>query len=180
MAEEGYASVTEMVRRMRQLSVQAANDTLNDNDRSLIQKEIDKLIEEIDRQGNATQYNTKRILQGTSTGTLPTSATWSALGSPWTSIVNAISNLQEGDQQVTFTFSFMKDGVATDGGQQRQPRSVQAGDARGLRGMGAPLRIDLQHRERLQGQPPAQLRRYRRRDRRIPGEPIHLFPAASG
>jgi flagellin len=116
MAEEGYASVTEMVRRMRQLSVQAANDTLNDNDRSLIQKEIDKLIEEIDRQGNATQYNTKRILQGTSTGTLPTSATWSALGSPWTSIVNAISNLQEGDQQVTFTFSFMKDGVATDGG----------------------------------------------------------------
>ena len=39
---------------MRELSVQAANDTLSDADRNAIQEEIDQLTEEITRIGNDT------------------------------------------------------------------------------------------------------------------------------
>lgn len=52
------------LRRMRELSVQASNDTLTQQDRSYIQVEINELRDEIDRIGNTTQFNRKRILSG--------------------------------------------------------------------------------------------------------------------
>ncbi len=116
IAEESYGSANEMVQRMRRLAVQASNDTLTDDDRALLQKEVDRLIEEIDREGNTAQYNTKKMLQGSTCGTIPASATWSSLGAAWAQIQSAVTNLEDGDQSVTFTFSFMLDGVTTDAG----------------------------------------------------------------
>lgn len=57
-----------ILQRMRQLSVQAANDTNTDSDRAQIQKEVDQLSQELSRIGNTTQFNGKNLLDGSFTG----------------------------------------------------------------------------------------------------------------
>ena len=64
-AEGALNETHSILQRMRELSVQAANDTLTASDRQEIQKEIDQLITEIDRIGNTTEFNTKKLLDGT-------------------------------------------------------------------------------------------------------------------
>src|SRR6056297_607334 len=49
---------------MRKLSVQAANDTYTSTDRQEIQKEIDQLTSEIDRISATTEFNNKKLLDG--------------------------------------------------------------------------------------------------------------------
>ncbi|MEC1373246.1 flagellin [Heyndrickxia oleronia] len=62
---EGALNETHAIlQRMRELSVQAANDTLSDADRNAIQEEIDQLTEEITRIGNDTEFNTMKLLDG--------------------------------------------------------------------------------------------------------------------
>lgn len=57
--------VTSILQRMRELSVQAANDaTMSMADKQAIQDEIDSLKEEIDRISTDTEYNTKTLLDG--------------------------------------------------------------------------------------------------------------------
>ena len=46
-----------VLQRMRELSVQAANDTNSDEDRNAIQEEIEQLTNEIDRIANSTSFN---------------------------------------------------------------------------------------------------------------------------
>ena len=46
-----------VLQRMRELSVQAANDTNSDEDRKAIQQEIDQLTKEVDRIANDTSFN---------------------------------------------------------------------------------------------------------------------------
>lgn len=58
-----------ILQRMRELAVQAANDTLTGEDRQAIQAELDQLLQEIDRIASNTQFNTTRLLDG-SAGTL--------------------------------------------------------------------------------------------------------------
>jgi len=53
-----------ILQRMRELSVQAANDTLTSNDRAEIQKEINQLTDELDRIADTTEFNTKKLLDG--------------------------------------------------------------------------------------------------------------------
>lgn len=65
-AEGALNETHDILQRMRELSVQAANDTLTASDRQNIQQEIDQLITEIDRIGNTTEFNTKKLLDGTS------------------------------------------------------------------------------------------------------------------
>lgn len=55
-----------MLQRMRDLSIQASNDSLTSNDRQYIQLEINQLKDEIDRIAGTTQFNKKRILDGSS------------------------------------------------------------------------------------------------------------------
>ncbi|MCF0187535.1 MAG: hypothetical protein HUJ98_13745, partial [Bacteroidaceae bacterium] len=63
-ADGALGEVTDMLQRMRELSVQAANGTMSDSDREAIQKEIESLKEEINRISNTTQFNTKNLLDG--------------------------------------------------------------------------------------------------------------------
>ncbi|MDR1542100.1 MAG: flagellin [Clostridiales bacterium] len=70
-AEGGMQQIGDMVQRIRELTVQAANDT-NDQasgDRNKIQLEINDLISEIDSMASRVQFNNKRIIDG-SVGTL--------------------------------------------------------------------------------------------------------------
>ncbi|MDR1874665.1 MAG: flagellin, partial [Synergistaceae bacterium] len=63
-AEGALNEVHSILQRMRELSVQAANDTLTQQDRGYIQDEVNQLREEITRIGNTTQFNKKKLLDG--------------------------------------------------------------------------------------------------------------------
>jgi flagellin-like hook-associated protein FlgL len=63
-AEGALNETHSILQRMRELSVQAANDTLTQEDRSYIQLEIDELKTEIDRISTTTQFNKKQLLDG--------------------------------------------------------------------------------------------------------------------
>lgn len=65
-AEGALNETHSILQRMRELAVQSANDTNNDSDRGEIQKEMNQLIEEIDRIGNTTEFNTKSLINGQS------------------------------------------------------------------------------------------------------------------
>ena len=63
-AEGALNEVTDMIQRMRELSVQAANGTNSLSERKTIQKEIDSLLEEIDRVAQTTEFNNINLLNG--------------------------------------------------------------------------------------------------------------------
>ncbi|WP_434800833.1 flagellin [Cytobacillus oceanisediminis] len=63
-AEGALNETHSILQRMRELSVQSANDTNTDEDRKNIQDEVDQLGKEIDRIRNTTQFNTKNLLDG--------------------------------------------------------------------------------------------------------------------
>ena len=64
-AEGALIEVEEMLQRMRELSVQAANGTSTDEDRMQLQAEVDQLKDEINRISETTEFNTKKLLDGT-------------------------------------------------------------------------------------------------------------------
>lgn len=63
-AEGALNETHSILQRMRELSVQSANDTNTDDDRKELQKEVKQLTEEIDRIANTTEFNTKKLLNG--------------------------------------------------------------------------------------------------------------------
>lgn len=67
-AEGALNETTNILQRMRELAVQAGNDTNTTSDREEIQKEIDALTEEVDRIANNTEFNTQKLLNGNKTG----------------------------------------------------------------------------------------------------------------
>lgn len=71
-AEGALNETQSILQRMRELSVQAANDTLTANDRQTIQAEIDQLADEIDRISDTTTFNTKKLLDGSASALVST------------------------------------------------------------------------------------------------------------
>jgi flagellin len=63
-AEGAMNEVHSLLQRGRELAVQAANDTNVTADRSALQKEITEINAEIDRIGEDTEFNTRKLLQG--------------------------------------------------------------------------------------------------------------------
>ena len=61
-AEGALGEVNNMLQRIRELAVQAANDTNSTADREFLQLEVDELISEIDRVSENTQFNNMNIL----------------------------------------------------------------------------------------------------------------------
>ncbi len=66
-AEGALSEIQEMIQRMSELSVKAANGTMLDDDRENIQEEIDQLKDEIERLSSDTEFNGKPLLDGTFT-----------------------------------------------------------------------------------------------------------------
>ena len=66
-AEGALNEVHDMLQRMNELAVKAANGTNQSEDQSYIQKEVDQLISEIDRVSNTSTFNEKMLLDGTFT-----------------------------------------------------------------------------------------------------------------
>ena len=67
-AEGALNEVHDMLQRMNELAVQAANDTNMSTDRGYIQSEIDALVSEIDRVAKTTTFNEQSLLDGNFTG----------------------------------------------------------------------------------------------------------------
>jgi flagellin len=67
-AEGALNEVHDMLQRMNELAVKAENGTLTADDRNYINKEVDKLKEEIDRVANTTTFNERGLLNGSATG----------------------------------------------------------------------------------------------------------------
>ncbi len=67
-AEGALNEVHDMLQRMNELAVKAANDTLTIDDRSYIQSEVAALSSEITRTAEATEFNNQYLLNGTFTG----------------------------------------------------------------------------------------------------------------
>ncbi len=67
-AEGALNEVHDMLQRMNELAVKAANGTNQSEDQSYIQMEVDNLIDEIDRVSATTTFNEKMLLDGTFTG----------------------------------------------------------------------------------------------------------------
>lgn len=63
-AEGALTEVHDMLQRMNELAVQAANGTNSRDDRSYIQDEIDQLVQEIDRVSGTTKFNEAYLLKG--------------------------------------------------------------------------------------------------------------------
>ena len=63
-AEGAYKGVNDILARMRELSVQSATGTMNDNDRSSIQLEVAQLKSQIDDIATKTNHNNIKLLDG--------------------------------------------------------------------------------------------------------------------
>ncbi len=65
-AEGALSEIESLLQRTRELSVQAANDTNTVDDRYAIQKEINELLDEVDRIASTTDFNGTKLLDGSS------------------------------------------------------------------------------------------------------------------
>jgi len=66
VAEGGLNEIGNMLVRMRELSVQAASDTIGDKERAFVNQEVQSLAGEIDRIANVTNFNGTSLLNGES------------------------------------------------------------------------------------------------------------------
>lgn len=66
-AEGALSEVSDILGRMRELSMQSANGTLNNGDRATLDAEFQQLVSEIDRIANGTEFNGVSLLDGSST-----------------------------------------------------------------------------------------------------------------
>lgn len=63
-AEGGMDEISNLLTRMRELSMQAASDGIGNTERGYIQDEVTQVINEIDRIANATEFNGTKLLDG--------------------------------------------------------------------------------------------------------------------
>lgn len=63
-AEGGLGEISNILIRSRELAIQAASDTIGDNERSLIQTEISQLKDEVQRIAKSTRWNSTSLLDG--------------------------------------------------------------------------------------------------------------------
>ncbi len=67
-AEGALTEVHDMLQRMNELAVKAANGTMSESDREAVQSEIDQLVTEIDRVSTTTKFNETYLLKGNNAG----------------------------------------------------------------------------------------------------------------
>jgi flagellin len=66
VAEGSMNEVSNILVRLRELSIQAASDTIGDVERGFLNKEVQQMKAEVDRIASSTQFNGIKLLDGTS------------------------------------------------------------------------------------------------------------------
>lgn len=136
-AEGALSETTDILQRMRELAVQSASDTNTDEDRANIQDEVDALVKEINRIADTTEFNTKKLLDGsmggkvaTATKNMQSNTAIQDAGSPLTATTSELEDLTDADGNSlgiavddVITVSYMKDGALVTG-----THTVVAGD----------------------------------------------------
>ena len=69
-AEGGLASTSENLLRLRELTIQAGNGALAEEDIQAIEQEARAILDEIDGVSNRTEFNTRGLLNGSTSGTV--------------------------------------------------------------------------------------------------------------
>jgi flagellin len=64
VADGALSEMTDMIQRLNELSVQAANGTNSTSDRRAIQDEIDQITDDVDRISESTTFNGQKIFDG--------------------------------------------------------------------------------------------------------------------
>jgi len=90
-AEGAHKEIENVLQRMREIAVQAANDTNNTQDRKNLQAEMDAMVTEIDRISHATTWAGSALLNGDAAGAVDTTATFSLQVGSATGTQNQIS-----------------------------------------------------------------------------------------
>ncbi len=67
-AEGGLSNISDDLLRLRELTVQAGNGALNDEDRKALEQEARSILEGIDDTANRTEFNNKSLLDGSTSG----------------------------------------------------------------------------------------------------------------
>jgi len=107
--ENATNDVTDMLQRIRELAVQAVNDTNGKGDREYLQAEVDSLLAEINRVGTQTVYNNMNLLDGSRHGNIQ-------VGTESTqSITFSISSIQTKDIGIKDAKSTVTDATLVDG-----------------------------------------------------------------
>ena len=90
-AEGALTEVHDMLQRMNELAVKAANGTMSEDDRQTIQDEVDQLLTEIDRVAETTKFNETYLLKGdtSKTTTVTLNAHDAGLKGSWSNTVSA-------------------------------------------------------------------------------------------
>jgi flagellin-like hook-associated protein FlgL len=118
-AEGALGEIHSILQRVRELSVQSANDTLTQEDRAFLQLEVDQLASEIDNISSTTQFNRKKLLDGSS------AALWSSDNILTKAIVNG--GLRQADafgQKSAAEGNYVLDIVASAGKAQVQKSDI--------------------------------------------------------
>lgn len=78
---EGYLNqTTEILQRIRVLSVQSSNGIYTDKDRQLIQVEVSALVDEVDRIASQAEFNKFKLLLGDFSKSSPKASMWFHIG----------------------------------------------------------------------------------------------------
>ena len=86
-AEGALGEVNGILLRMRELAVQSASSTVNDDNRTSIHAEFTQLVNEIDRVARVTSYNNTALLSGYGNTVNKDAGVSTALASPTTGVV---------------------------------------------------------------------------------------------
>lgn len=106
-AEGALNEVQDMLQRMNELAVKAANGTNSEDDRNYIQDEVNQLIKEIDRVSTTTKFNETYLLKGDDTVKFT---------APGTNLKAAAGTVGANDKQQTYKLTITADSFKTEGG----------------------------------------------------------------
>ena len=106
-AEGALNEVQDMLQRMNELAVKAANGTNSEDDRNYIQDEVNQLIKEIDRVSTTTKFNETYLLKGDDTVKFT---------APGTNLKAAEGTAGANDKQQTYKLTITANSFKTEGG----------------------------------------------------------------
>ena len=106
-AEGALNEVQDMLQRMNELAVKAANGTNSEDDRNYIQDEVNQLIKEIDRVSTTTKFNETYLLKGDDTVKFT---------APTTDLTAAVGTAGANDKQQTYELTITANSFKTEGG----------------------------------------------------------------
>ena len=99
-----------------QTNIEAASSA-DDDEKETLQKEIDAIIVEINALSDTAESNDYKILHGTNQEILSATDDYRPAGRPWQRIIDAVNALDEGNQKVVFTYSFIIEGTEMENGE---------------------------------------------------------------